>query len=92
MVLSYLITIVGGSRPPVTKKLLLQFSSAEPVEKHVHGFGLPRGDSIVDNSEGCGVVRLHWRRWLWMSHGNEGVSGGYRFAAIDIEGSNFGLC
>ena len=90
--LSYVITIVGGSRPPVMTKFLLRFSAAEPVETHVHGFGSTRGNSIFDNSERCGVVCLHWRRWLWMSHGDEGVSGGYRFADIDVESSKFGLC
>ena len=59
MVLSYVITIVGGSGPPVTTKFLLRFSAAEPVETHVHGFGLPMGDNIVDNYEGCGVVLFH---------------------------------
>ena len=84
VVLSYVITIVGGSRPLDVTKLLLRFSAVEPVETHVHGFGSPRGNIIIDDSEGCGVVRLHWRWWLWMSHGDEGVSGGYCFAAIDV--------
>ena len=59
---------------------------------HVHGFGLPRGNIIVDASKECGVVCLYWHRWLWMPYGDEGMSGGYLFAAIDVEGSKFGLC
>ena len=33
--LSYVITIVGGSRPPVMTKLLLRFSATDPVEMHI---------------------------------------------------------
>ena len=77
MVLSYVITIVGGSRPPVMTKLLLRFLAAEPAEMHINGFGLPRGNIIVDASKGCGVVCLYWHRWLWMPYGDEGMSGGY---------------
>ena len=87
VVLGDVITIFGGSRPPVMTKLLLRFSAADPVETHVHYFGFLRGNSVVDYSKVCGVVRLDWRWWLWMSHGDEGVSGWYHFAAIDVEGS-----
>ena len=92
MVLRYVITAVGASRPRVIVKLYMRFLAAEPVEKYVHGFGFLRGDNIVDDSEGRGVVCLHWHWRLSMSHGDEGMSGGYRFAEIDLEGSKFILC
>ena len=72
-------------------KLLLRFLEYQPVETHVHGFGLPWGDGIVDNSEGRGVAGFHWCRWLRISHSNERVAGGDGFTANDIEGINIGL-
>ena len=73
MVLSYVITMVGGC-----------FSAAEPVETHVRSFGLPKVNGIIDNFEVFCFVCLHYHWWLWMSHGDECVPDGYCFAAIDI--------
>ena len=46
------------------------------METHVHVSSPPWGNGVVDNSEGCGVVGFHWRRWMHMSHRDERVGGG----------------
>ena len=74
--LSYVVTIVGRPRSPVMAKLLLRFSEYQPVETHVHGFDLPWGNGVVDNSKGRGAVSLHYRRWRRMSQCEECVAGG----------------
>ena len=76
VVFGYLVTILGCPRLPVIAKLLLRFSALQPVETHVHSFGTQWGDGIVDDSEGRGVVNLHWNRWFWMSHCDERMAGG----------------
>ena len=57
--IGYVVTIVGRPRSPVMAKLLLQFSASQPVETHVHVFGPPWGDGVVDDSKGRGVVGLY---------------------------------
>ena len=91
VVFSYVVTIVGRPRSPVMAKLLLRFSASQQVETHVHGFGPPWVDGVVDNYEGRGVVGLHYRRWLRMYHRNERVAGGDGFTEIDIEGAKISL-
>ena len=59
VVFYYVVTIVGRPRSPVMAKLLFRFSASQPVETHVHGFGLPWGNGVIDKSEGRGVFSLH---------------------------------
>ena len=66
-------------------KLLFLFSASKPVETHVHGFGPPWGDDLINKSEGRGVVGLHERKWLQISHRGDRVAGGDIFAGIHIE-------
>ena len=87
----YVVTIVDRPKSPEMEKLLLHFLAYQPAETHVHGFGPPWVNGVVDDTKGRGVVGLHLRSWLRMSHHNECVAGGDGFAAIDIEGSKLGL-
>ena len=48
LVFSYVVTIDGRPRSPVMAKLLLRFSTSQPAEKNVHGFGPPWGDGVAD--------------------------------------------
>ena len=91
MVICCIVTIVGRPRSPVMEKLLLRFSSSQPVETHFHGFGPPWGDGVFDDSKGRGVVGLYWHIWLRISHRNERVAVRDGFASIDIEVAKLGL-
>ena len=91
VVFCYVFTIFGRPRLPLMAKLLLHFLVSQPVETHVHSFGPPWSDGVVDNSEGLSVVGLHGRRWLCMSHRNICVADGDGFAEIDVEGTKIGL-
>ena len=81
---SYVVTITGWTKSPVMAKFSLHYSSSQPVETHVHGFGPPWGDDVVDKFEGRGVVGFHWRRFLRMAHCNERMTGGDGLLSIDI--------
>jgi len=54
------------------------------MEAHVHRFGAAWLDSVVDNSEGCGVVGLYRCWWLRVAHFFELMAGGDGFAAVDV--------
>ena len=91
MVFCYVVTIVGRPKSPVMAKSLLRFLEFQPVERHVHGFGLPWGDGVFDDYKVCCVVGLHCFRCLQISHRDEHVAGGDGFAEIYIEGAKLGL-
>ena len=58
---------------------------------HIHVFGLPWDDGVVDKSKGSGVFGLYSHRWLRMFHHDERVASGDGFAEIDVEGAKLGL-
>ena len=61
------------------------------METHVHGFGPAWGNGVVYDSQRRGVVGLHWRGRLWVSHCDECMAGGDGLPAVDVEGTEFYL-
>ena len=62
-----IVAVVFFSGCPVVSELALIFSVSEPMVLHVHCLEFFH-DIVVDNAEGGCVVRLHWGRWLGVSH------------------------
>ena len=42
-----IIILIGNCGSPMVKKLIMRIPTAEPVEAHVHGFGVFENDGIV---------------------------------------------
>ena len=70
--LGVVVAKIVATRAPVDKELSLMDAVLDPVEEHVHGFGLALTDGAVGDTGGAGVVGLNgcWR--LRMAHFGEG--------------------
>ena len=64
--------------------MFLVNAAAKPVKTHVHGLSTFWLDGVVDNPQGCGVVRLYGSGWLWMAHFDEEVAQWYEFLRLDV--------
>jgi hypothetical protein len=49
-------------------ELALGLTALQPVERHVHGFGVSWLYVIVHDSKGCGIVGLHGSLGLFVAH------------------------
>ena len=59
---------VGRSGGPVVAELSLVGAALEPVEAHAHGSKIFASDVERDDAKCSCVVRLHWRRGLFVPH------------------------
>jgi hypothetical protein len=64
MMFGEIITMVGGARSPMNKKLFLRDTVAQPVEAHVDCFGAFLFDGSGYNAESTFVVGLDGSRRL----------------------------
>ena len=72
-------------------ELALVGAASAPVEAHVHGLKLFASDVERDDAKRSCVVRLHWRRGLFVPHLFKGVSYRDGFVAVDEECAEFGF-
>ena len=56
----------------------------EPMESHIHCFGLFLLYCFCDYSKCCGVVNLNWCWWLWMAHFFEQMLLGDDFPWVEV--------
>ena len=91
VVLCEVIGIVFSSRPPEVAEFLLGGAAAEPMEFNVHRFEAFACYVIGNNSKGCSIVSLHWRRVLWMLHFQERMALWDGLSTVDKEGAYFGF-
>ena len=91
MMFGDIVAVVFFSGCPVVSELALIFSVSEPMVLHVHCLELFH-DIVVDNAKGGCVVRLHWGRWLGVSHVFQCVSCWDSLPTIYVEGSYFCFC
>ena len=74
---------------PVNIEHTLADSVTQPVESHVHGFGLLLLDGVVGNAHCGGIVCLDGGGSLGLVHFLEGGADGDCFLAIEEDGCNF---
>jgi hypothetical protein len=84
VMLGPIVSLVGGSRVPEKLELILRFSASEPMESHVHGFGVSRLNVVVHNAKGYCVVGLHWGGWLLVAHLFECLLLGVSLTCVDV--------
>ena len=83
MVFCYVVCIVAWAWAPEVAELLLRGAASQPVQFHVHQLEALTGNVVGDDSKGRGVVSLH-RRWrLLMSHFFKRVSRWDGFPTVD---------
>ena len=90
MVFGDIVTFVVASWCPIVAKLLLSYSTAEPVVFHIHGLEFFH-NIVVDYSERRGVVSLHRCGGLGVAQEFECVSCWDGFMAIDVQCSYLGF-
>ena len=61
------------------------------MESHVHGFGAFGLDVVVDDSQCCGVVGLHWGGWLLVAHFLEALTLWDGLARVDGQCTKLGF-
>ena len=74
---------------PLDVKLRLSLAILEPVETHVHGFGAPLLDFLVDNTGGSLVVGDEWSARLGKAEFGESEAKRKRFGGVDERPSGF---
>ena len=89
VVFGVIISPVFGTSIPVVTKLVLRCAALKPPEAHIHHLGPAGHNRFVDNTDGCGVISLDRRFWLWPSHGNEGLPVGNHFSYSDEKSRKF---
>lgn len=80
--LCLVIGAVLGAWSPVDVELFLTNAILDPVEAHVHRFGLALTDSSIGDAAGGGVVCLDWSWRLLMAHFVECDSEGDSIASV----------
>ena len=61
--------IVRGAGSPIKSELFLADAAiSQPMEMHIHGFGMFRLHSFVDDAFGGGIVNLNGGGRLFVSH------------------------
>ncbi len=91
VMLGVIIGKVVRPRPPVDQELSLACPVLDPIKTHVDCFGSFLFDGVIGETFGSGVVDLH-RRWrLRMSHLLERGPNGDGFLSIEVGGGNFGF-
>ena len=90
-VLGPIISSVAWSAPPEDAELFLRRPVSQPIETHVHRFGVFELDVIGHYSLRCSVVYLHGRPRLQVPYFCEGLPCGHGPPAVDIHCSNFCL-
>ena len=78
MMFGEVVGLVGRAGSPVDMELLLVNSILDPVESHVHCFGLLLSNLFVGESDSGSVIDLYWCRGLCVSHFFERVAKGDR--------------
>jgi hypothetical protein len=68
VVLGPVVGFVGMSGTPEELELVLGFLASEPMESHVHGFGVFWLNVVVHNANSCCVVGLHRSGRLLVAH------------------------
>ena len=91
MVLCHVVTLIVWSRHPIVVKLKLLDAITQPVETHVHGFRVARGNGVVDHAKCRRVIGLDGHRRLGLAHLDESMTGWDRFTEINVEGVELGL-
>jgi hypothetical protein len=82
---------VFGSWMPVVAELALGVMAPQPVELHVHCFGVSWLDVVGDNAMGCAVVSLDRCGRLIVAHLFKEVLHGDCFKGINVKGTKFGF-
>ena len=80
---------VAATWGSVESELGLGCAAADPVEAHIHLFGLLGGDGIIGDSNGSVVVGLYVRFGLWPTHLHEGLAKRNHFLGSDEQISEF---
>ena len=91
MVIYHVVAFIVWARHQIVAKLKLLDAIAQSVETHVHGFCAARGNGVVDHAKCRCVVGLDGRRGLGVPHLYEGMAGWDCFAAVNVEGAEFGI-
>lgn len=82
---------VGTTRGPNDAVLVLVDAILDPVVAHVDGTGSLLLDSIVGDTDGCGVVGVDECGCLGVAHVEEGLSNDNAFFGVDKECADFGF-
>jgi hypothetical protein len=83
VMLGVIIGKVVPHRPPVDQELSLACPVLDPIKTHVDCFRLFLFDGVIGETFGSGVVDLHRRWWLRMSHLLE-RGPGTRWSAVGV--------
>jgi hypothetical protein len=82
---------VVGSWMPVVAGLVLGVTALQPVELHVHCFGVSWLNVVGDDAMGCAVVSLDGCGRLLVAHLFKEVSHGDCFTGVNVKGTKFGF-
>ena len=72
MVIGYVVANIGASRIPIVTELSLGFAESNPIETHIHGFGLFGDNGIVGDSHCYVIVSVDIRMGSIPTHLYEG--------------------
>jgi len=84
-----IVSPAGIARPPENMELALAFAIAEPVEMHVHHFGVFLFDHVIDDPTGSVVVSLQGSGGLGMAQFFQGSVDGADGLGIEEQGTQF---
>ena len=74
------------------QKTVLEDVVLDPIKTYVNCFGALLFYGLVREALGGGIVNLHRRRSLRVTHFGKSVVNGHRFLFVEISGSGFVFC
>ena len=89
MIFGTVVDKVGGARCPKVAELVLIIPETDPMELHVHWFGLKMNYGLVGYSKICGVVALDGSFGLWPANFDESLEEGHHFFGTYEEAYKF---